>query len=139
MYLHNTLCHTLKRKSTTSRGSGGAGRLKVGCSNGEADLAPDGGRMYAASANEGVELVIHVLRLGRIRVSTRRADHDVAGEPGMVMQAVVVTSVVLLGSARGAAMVVKCATYSASTVVRWRRLTISIDLAVHGGTIAPPR
>ena len=102
MYLHNTRCHTLKRKSTTSRGSGGAGRPKVGCSNGEADLATDGGRMYAASANEGVELVIHVLRLGRIRVSTRRADHDVAGEPGMVMQAVVVTSVVLLGSARGA-------------------------------------
>src|SRR5437868_3663231 len=50
----------------------------------------------------GAELVIHVTRPGRIRVSTRRADHDVGGEPGMAMQAVVVTSGVLLGSTRGA-------------------------------------
>lgn len=50
----------------------------------------------------GTELVIHVTRPGCIRVSTRRADHDAGGEPGMAMQAVVVTSVVLLGSVRGA-------------------------------------
>jgi hypothetical protein len=44
----------------------------------------------------GAELVIHVMRPGHIRVSTRQADRDVAGEAGMAMQVVVVTSVVLL-------------------------------------------
>jgi hypothetical protein len=50
----------------------------------------------------GAELRIHVMRPGRIRVSTHRADHDVAGDPGMAMPAVVGTSVVLPGPARGA-------------------------------------
>ena len=50
----------------------------------------------------GAELVIHVMRPGRIRVSTRRADRDVGAEAGMVMPAVVVTSVVMLGAGRGA-------------------------------------
>jgi hypothetical protein len=45
----------------------------------------------------GAELVIHVMRPGRIRVSTRRADRDVGGEAWMAPQVVVVTSVVLLG------------------------------------------
>ena len=49
----------------------------------------------------GAELVIHVMRPGCIRVSTRRADRDVAGGVGMAMQVVVVTSVVLLGAGRG--------------------------------------
>jgi hypothetical protein len=49
----------------------------------------------------GAELVIHVMRPGHIRVSTRQADRDVAGEAGMAMQVVVVTSVVLLGAERG--------------------------------------
>jgi transposase len=48
------------------------------------------------------ELVIHVMRPGRIRVLARRVDRDVAGEAGMAMQVVVVTSVVLLGAGRGA-------------------------------------
>jgi hypothetical protein len=50
----------------------------------------------------GAELLIHVMRPGCIRVSTRRADRDVGGKAGMAMQAVVGTSVVLLGSGRGA-------------------------------------
>jgi hypothetical protein len=50
----------------------------------------------------GAELVIHVMRPGRIRVSTRRADRDVGGKAGMAMQVVVVTAVVLLGLVRGA-------------------------------------
>ena len=50
----------------------------------------------------GAELSIHVKRPGCIRVSTRRADRDVAGDTGMAMPAVVVTSVVLPGPARGA-------------------------------------
>jgi hypothetical protein len=45
----------------------------------------------------GAELSIHVMRPGRIRVSTRRVGHDVGGDSGMAMPAVVVTSVVLLG------------------------------------------
>ena len=49
----------------------------------------------------GAELVIHVTRPGRIHVSTRRADRDVGGKAGVVPQAVVVTSVALLGSGRG--------------------------------------
>ena len=49
----------------------------------------------------GAELVIHVMRPGHIRVSTRRADRDVEGKAGMAPQAVVVTSMVLLGLARG--------------------------------------
>jgi limonene-1,2-epoxide hydrolase len=44
-----------------------------------------------SSPTVGAELVIHVMRPGRIRVSTRRADRDVAGEAGMAMQLVVVT------------------------------------------------
>jgi hypothetical protein len=44
----------------------------------------------------GAELVIHVMRPGCIRVSTRRAGRDVRREAGMAMQ-VVVTSMVLLG------------------------------------------
>jgi hypothetical protein len=43
----------------------------------------------------GAELVIHVMRPGCIRVSTRRADRDVEGKGGMAPQAVVVTSAVL--------------------------------------------
>jgi len=43
----------------------------------------------------GVELVIHVMRPGCIRVSTRRADRDVEGKGGIAPQAVVVTSAVL--------------------------------------------
>jgi hypothetical protein len=50
----------------------------------------------------GAELVIHVRRPGHIRVSTRRADRDVEGKAGMAPQVVVVTSMVLLGLARGA-------------------------------------
>jgi hypothetical protein len=50
----------------------------------------------------GAELVIHVMRPGHIRVSTRRADRDVEGKAGMAPQVVVVTSMVLLGLARGA-------------------------------------
>ena len=50
----------------------------------------------------GAELVIHVMRPGSIRVSTRRVDRDVGGEAGMAMRVVVVTSVVLLGAGRGA-------------------------------------
>jgi hypothetical protein len=50
----------------------------------------------------GAELVIHVMRPGRIRVSARRVDRDVGGEAGMAMQVVVAISVVLLGSERGA-------------------------------------
>ena len=50
----------------------------------------------------GAELVIHVRRPGRIRVSTRRADRDVGDEAGMVMPVVVVTSVVMPGAGRGA-------------------------------------
>ena len=42
------------------------------------------------------------MRPGRIRVSTRRVDRDVGGEAGMAPRAVVVTSVALLGSVRGA-------------------------------------
>jgi hypothetical protein len=45
----------------------------------------------------GAELVIRVMRPGCIRVSTRRADRDVAGEAGTAMRAVVLTLVVLLG------------------------------------------
>ena len=44
----------------------------------------------------GAELSIHVMQPGRIHVSTHRADHDVAGDTGMAMPAVVGTSVVLL-------------------------------------------
>ncbi len=44
----------------------------------------------------GAELVIHVMRAGRIRGSIRRADRDVGREAGMAPP-VVVTSVVLLG------------------------------------------
>jgi hypothetical protein len=50
----------------------------------------------------GAELVIHVMRPGCIRISTRRADRDVAGESGIATQVVAVTSVVLLGAGRGA-------------------------------------
>jgi hypothetical protein len=39
----------------------------------------------------GAELVIHVMRPGRIRVLTRRVDRDVADEAGMAVQVVVVT------------------------------------------------
>jgi hypothetical protein len=39
----------------------------------------------------GAELVIHVMRPGRIRVSGHRADRDVGGKAGMATQAVVVT------------------------------------------------
>jgi hypothetical protein len=39
----------------------------------------------------GAELVIHVMRPGCIRVSTRRAERAVGGEAGMAMQPVVVT------------------------------------------------
>ena len=49
----------------------------------------------------GAELVIHVMRPGRIHVSTRPADRDVAGDAGMALLMVVVTSVVLLGAGRG--------------------------------------
>jgi hypothetical protein len=42
-------------------------------------------------------LVIHVMRPGRMRVSTHRVDRDVAGEFGMAMREVVVILVVLLG------------------------------------------
>jgi hypothetical protein len=45
----------------------------------------------------GAELVIHVMRPGRTRVSIRRADRDVGREAGMAPSVVVVTSVVLLG------------------------------------------
>jgi hypothetical protein len=45
----------------------------------------------------GAELVIHVMRPGRIRVSAHRADRDVADEAGMAMLVVIVTSVVVLG------------------------------------------
>jgi hypothetical protein len=45
----------------------------------------------------GAELVIYVMRPGRIRVLARRADRDVGGGVGMAMQVMVVTSVVLLG------------------------------------------
>ena len=50
----------------------------------------------------GAELVIHVMRLGCIRVSTRRADRDVGEEAGMAMPVVVVSSVVMPGAGRGA-------------------------------------
>ena len=50
----------------------------------------------------GCQLVIHVTRPRRIRVSTRRADRDVGGKARMARRAVVVTSVVLLGLVRGA-------------------------------------
>ena len=50
----------------------------------------------------GTELIIHIMRPGCIRVSTHRADRDVAGEFGMAMPGVVVTSVVLLGPERSA-------------------------------------
>jgi len=50
----------------------------------------------------GAELVIHVMRPGRIRVSNRRADRDVGGKAGTAIQMVVGTSMVLLGSGRGA-------------------------------------
>jgi hypothetical protein len=56
----------------------------------------------SAALPVGAGLVIHVMRPGRIRVSARRAGRDVGGEAGMAMQVVVVTSVALLGSARGA-------------------------------------
>ena len=56
----------------------------------------------SSAAPVGAELLIHVMRPGRIHVSTRRADRDVAGELGMAPQVVVRISVVLLGSARGA-------------------------------------
>jgi hypothetical protein len=61
-------------------------------------FAGEHGIEHAVSA----ELVIHVMRPGRIRVLARRVDHDVAGEAGMAMQVVVVTSVVLLGAGRSA-------------------------------------
>jgi hypothetical protein len=48
----------------------------------------------------GYRLAVHVMRPRCIRVSTRRVDHDVGGEAGMVTRAVVVTSVVLLGVVR---------------------------------------
>jgi hypothetical protein len=75
----------------------------------------------------GAELVIHVMQPGRIHVAARRAGGDVAGEAVMAMLVVVVTSVVLLGSGRGVGDGgLKCATYSVSTAVRWRRLMIRI-------------
>ena len=45
----------------------------------------------------GAELVIHVMRRGRIRGSTRRVGRDVGREAGMAPPVVVATSVVLLG------------------------------------------
>ena len=50
----------------------------------------------------GAELSIHVMRPGRIHVSTQRAGHDVGGDTGMAMPAVVVSEVVLLAARRGA-------------------------------------
>ena len=50
----------------------------------------------------GAKLVVHVMRPGRIRVLTRRADRDDAGETGMAMQVVVAISVARLGAGRGA-------------------------------------
>ena len=60
------------------------------------------GKAAAYSQRVSAELVIRVMRPGCIRVSTRRADPYVASEAGMAPHAVVVTSVVLLGSGRGA-------------------------------------
>jgi len=70
----------------------------------------------------GAELVIHVRRPGRIRVSIHRADRDVAGDTGMAMPAVVVTSVVLLGlSGRCCVDGMRVWQSLRGIVIRWRR------------------
>lgn len=58
-------------------------------------------RIFTVKLPVGVELVIHVRRPARIRVSTRRSGRDVGRKAGIAMQVVVATSVVLLGSGRG--------------------------------------
>jgi hypothetical protein len=73
-----------------------------------AESVDDAGRSTASKDIEllvlrvGAELLVHVIRPGRIRVLTRRADRDDAGEAGMAMQVVVAISVARLGAGRGA-------------------------------------
>ena len=75
----------------------------------------------------GCRTVIHVMRPGRIRSSTRRAGRDVGGKSG---DGDAGGGSDLSGAAwcrtRCGRWWLKCATYSVSTAVRWRRLIINV-------------